>query len=241
MSILRCINVSKVYQSGENIVHALNHIQCEFDSGKMTAIIGPSGSGKTTLLNILGGLDTPDEGQVLFDDEDILKLNEKKLTQYRRDSVGFIFQNYSLLENLTVRENVVLPQLLHKKYTSRIWKGKNDDRHVYQDETKSKDWIDELIHAVGLEDKRSARVNELSGGQKQRVAIVRALANMPKILLCDEPTENLDIENSKKMIELLRNLNQKYNITIILVTHNLDIAKSCDAIFEIEDGNMKKA
>ncbi len=237
MSILRCINVNKVYKSGENRVHALNHIQCEFDDGKMTAIIGPSGSGKTTLLNILGGLDTPDEGQVLFDNEDILQLNEKKLTQYRRESIGFVFQNYSLLENLTVRENVALPQLLHKKYTGRTSKGEA----VRQDEIGSQDWIDELIHAVGLEDKRAARVNELSGGQKQRVAIARALVNMPKIFLCDEPTGNLDVENSKKMIELLRTLNQKYNITIIVVTHNLDIAKSCDTIFEIEDGNLKKS
>lgn len=225
MEVLQVRNISKRYGKQENLVQALNNISLEVKQGEFIAIVGTSGSGKTTLLNLIGGLDVPSEGEIIIRTHNIAGLKRKELTVFRRRNIGFVFQNYSLMPMLNVYDNVVLPVTLDK--------GKYVD-HPY---------IEGLLKELGLWEKRRRFPNELSGGQQQRAALARALANKPAIILADEPTGNLDSRTTVEVMGLLKNSCQKYNQTILMVTHNESLAGNCDRIFHIEDGVLltKKA
>lgn len=225
MEVLQVKNISKRYGKQENLVQALNNISLEVKQGEFIAIVGTSGSGKTTLLNLIGGLDVPSEGEIIIRKHNIAGLKRKELTVFRRRNIGFVFQNYSLMPMLNVYDNVVLPVTLDK--------GKYVD-HPY---------IEGLLKELGLWEKRRRFPNELSGGQQQRAALARALANKPAIILADEPTGNLDSRTTVEVMGLLKNSSQKYNQTILMVTHNESLAGNCDRIFHIEDGMLvtKKA
>ncbi|TAH64463.1 MAG: ABC transporter ATP-binding protein [Anaerolineaceae bacterium] len=221
MEILRVENLTKVYGKGDTSVTALNHVSFTVDKGEFIAIIGPSGSGKSTLLHMLGGVDRPSSGKVFIDGTDIYKLNESKLAIFRRRQIGLIYQFYNLIPVLNVEENITLPLLL-------------DDRNVKQDDLK------ELITTLGVGDRLEHLPNQLSGGQQQRVSIGRALVNNPAIVLADEPTGNLDSKNSEEIISLLKLYNQKYNQTLIIITHDEKIALQANRIISIEDGLIAK-
>lgn len=225
MEVLQVRNISKRYGKQENLVQALNNISLEVKQGEFIAIVGTSGSGKTTLLNLIGGLDVPSEGEIIIRTHNIAGLKRKELTVFRRRNIGFVFQNYSLMPMLNVYDNVVLPVTLDK--------GKYVD-HPY---------MEGLLKELGLWEKRRRFPNELSGGQQQRAALARALANKPAIILADEPTGNLDSRTTVEVMGLLKNSCQKYNQTILMVTHNESLAGNCDRIFHIEDGVLltKKA
>ena len=219
MSFIEVKNLSKVYGSGEAEVTALKNIDLNIEQGEFVAIVGPSGSGKSTLLHLLGGVDKPSSGEVIIKGESIYKLKEKELAILRRSKLGFVFQFFNLIPVLTAEENIEMPVLLDN--------GKID-----------KNYMNELLKLLGLEERRNHHPSELSGGQQQRVSIGRALANKPSIILADEPTGNLDSKNSKEVLELLKYCAKKYNQTLILITHDINIAKSADRVITIEDGQI---
>lgn len=219
MEILRVENLNKIYGKKEAQVQAVRNMSFNVCSGEFIAIIGASGSGKSTLLNLIGGIDSPTNGKIIIDGQDIDKLNDDKLSSLRRNKIGFIFQSYNLIPVLTVEENIKMPILL-------------DDNKV------DNKYIDELISFLGLSDRKNHLPNELSGGQQQRVSIARALANNPSIILADEPTGNLDKQNGKEVMELLTETVKKYSKTLILITHDMEIAKLAHRIIHIEDGKI---
>ena len=214
-------DVSKIYGTGENEVVALCHANMIVHSGDFISIMGPSGSGKSTLLHIISGLDTPTSGKVLYGDTDIHHGSDKELSAFRRQKIGFIFQNYNLVPVLNVYENIVLPVEL-------------DGNKV------DKKFMKEVVQMLGLEDKLNNMPNNLSGGQQQRVSIGRALMNDPALLLADEPTGNLDSANSHEIMELLKLSNKKYNQTLVVITHDENIALQADRIIEISDGRITR-
>ena len=219
MEILKVEHLVKQYGKDDNAVLAVNDISFSVEQGEFVAIVGSSGSGKSTLLHLLGGVDRPTSGKVYIQGEDIYSLNSDKIAIFRRRQVGLIYQFYNLIPILNVKENITLPCEL-------------DGR------TPDKSELDELINTLGLKDRVTHLPNQLSGGQQQRVSIGRALINHPAILLADEPTENLDSRSSDEIVELLKLSNQKYNQTIVMITHNLEIAKIADRILRIEDGRL---
>lgn len=219
MKILQADNLIKIYGSGENEVHALDGVNFSVEKGEFVAIVGTSGSGKSTLLHILGGLDRPTSGNVAVDNRNIFSLKDEELTIFRRRKIGFVFQNYNLVPVLNVYENIVLPIQLD---------GKEPDA----------DYIKSIIETLGIESKLDNLPNNLSGGQQQRVAIARALASKPAIILADEPTGNLDSKTSQDVLGLLKVTSQKYAQTIVMITHNEEIAQLADRIIRIEDGRI---
>lgn len=219
MKILQAENLIKIYGSGENEVHALDGVNFSVEKGEFIAIVGTSGSGKSTLLHILGGLDRPTSGSVKVDNRNIFSLKDEELTIFRRRKIGFVFQNYNLVPVLNVYENIVLPIQLD---------GKEPDE----------DYIKSIIETLGIESKLDNLPNNLSGGQQQRVAIARALASKSAIILADEPTGNLDSKTSQDVLGLLKVTSQKYAQTIVMITHNEEIAQLADRIIRIEDGKI---
>ena len=219
MEILRVENLSKIYGKGETAVKAIDDISFSVEKGEFVAIIGPSGSGKSTMLHILGGVDRPTKGKVYINDTDIYSLNNNDLAIFRRRNVGLIYQFYNLIPILNVEENISLPVLLDGK--------KVDEQR-----------LNEIVKNLGLENRIKHLPNQLSGGQQQRVAIGRSLINEPAIILADEPTGNLDSKNSKEILELLKLSNKKYEQTLIMITHDQNIAKEADRIIKIEDGKI---
>ena len=221
MKILEIKNLCKVYGEGETRVDALKNISFDVDQGEFVAVVGPSGSGKSTLLHILGGVDVPTSGIVRIAGTDIGKLDETRLAIFRRRQIGLIYQFYNLIPILNVEENMTLPILLD---------GKNLDRKL----------LEYLVEKLGLSERRNHLPNLLSGGQQQRVSIGRALMNHPALLLADEPTGNLDTENSREIIGLLRKFNRESNQTVIIITHDERIALSADRVITIEDGRITR-
>ena len=221
MNILEIRNLCKVYGSGETRVDALSDVSFDVEQGEFVAIVGPSGSGKSTLLHILGGVDVPSSGIVNIAGTDIGKLDETKLAIFRRRNIGLIYQFYNLIPILNVEENMTLPILLD---------GKKPDTVLLKD----------LVEKLGLKDRLSHLPNQLSGGQQQRVSIGRALMNHPALILADEPTGNLDSENSREIILLLRKFNKENNQTVIIITHDEKIALSADRVITIEDGRITR-
>ena len=219
MNILKIENLKKVYGSGETEVKALDDISFQVEEGNFIAIIGPSGSGKSTLLHSIAGLEKPTSGKVYFYDKDIYKMSKKELTILRRQKIGIIYQFYNLIPTLNVEENITLPIELDRKKI----------------DTKK---LDEIIKFLGLEKRKKHLPNELSGGQQQKVAIGRALMINPTIILADEPTGNLDSKSSEEIMQVLKKANKDYKQTIIMITHNLEIAKLADRIIKIEDGRI---
>lgn len=219
MAFIEVKNLCKVYGKGEAKVKALDNINLNIEQGEFIAIVGPSGSGKSTLLHLLGGVDKPSSGEVIIKGESIYKLKEKELSILRRRKLGFVFQFFNLIPVLTAEENIEMPVLL-------------DNNKI------DKNYMNELLKLLGLEERRHHHPSELSGGQQQRVSIGRALANKPSIIFADEPTGNLDSKNSKEVLELLKYCAKKYNQTLILITHDINIAKSADRVITIEDGKI---
>ena len=219
MEILRVENLSKVYGKGENKVVALDNVSFSVEKGEFVAIVGASGSGKSTLLHLVGGVDKPTKGKVFIDGKNIYEMNDDKLAIFRRRQVGLIYQFYNLIPILNVEENITLPLEL-------------DNREV------DKKTLKELLELLGLEHRSKHLPNELSGGQQQRVSIGRALITNPAIILADEPTGNLDSKSSDEIVALLKKSNKEYNQTIIMITHNMEIAKEADRIIKIEDGRI---
>lgn len=219
MNILQAKDLTKIYGSGENAVYALNGVNFSVEKGEFVAVVGTSGSGKSTLLHMLGGLDRPTSGSVTVDGKEIFSFKDEALTIFRRRKIGFVFQNYNLVPVLNVYENIVLPVQLDGKVPDAAY-------------------IDSIIETLGLESKLKNLPNNLSGGQQQRVAIARALASKPAIILADEPTGNLDSKTSQDVLGLLKVTSQKYAQTIVMITHNEEIAQLADRIIRIEDGKI---
>ncbi|CEN77187.1 ABC transporter ATP-binding protein [[Clostridium] sordellii] len=219
-NMLDIISLNKIYGKGENKVQALKDINLYIEKGKFTAIIGPSGSGKSTLLNCIAGLDNISSGKVLLEGEDISTLNDNSLSKLRSEEFGFIFQSFNLIPVINVYENIILPISI-------------DDKKV------DKEHIDNIIDKLGLKDKINKFPNELSGGQQQRVAIARALANKPKIIFADEPTGNLDSKTTDEVMNLLNSCVKEFGQTLVMITHNNEIAKMADVCIEIRDGKIK--
>lgn len=219
-NMLDIISLNKIYGKGENKVQALKDINLYIEKGKFTAIIGPSGSGKSTLLNCIAGLDNISSGKVLLEGEDISTLNDNSLSKLRSEEFGFIFQSFNLIPVINVYENIILPISI-------------DDKKV------DKEHIDNIIDKLGLKDKINKFPNELSGGQQQRVAIARALANKPKIIFADEPTGNLDSKTTDEVMNLLNSCVEEFGQTLVMITHNNEIAKMSDICIEIRDGKIK--
>ncbi|KHS57261.1 peptide ABC transporter ATP-binding protein [Terrisporobacter othiniensis] len=220
MEILKIKNLSKTYGKNEAKVDALKNIDLSINKGEFVAIVGPSGSGKSTLLHLIGGVDKPSEGSVYINDVNIYNLKEKDLSIFRRRNVGLIYQFYNLIPVLSVKENILLPAEL-------------DNRKI------DKEYLDDLLKTLGLKERENHLPNELSGGQQQRTSIGRALVNRPAIVLADEPTGNLDSKNSKEVIELLKLSVKKYKQTLIIITHDPNIALQADRVITIEDGTIK--
>jgi len=217
---IELIDVTKIYHQGDNPVVALDHLDLNVSKGEFLAITGKSGCGKSTLINILGGLDSPDQGQILINGEDITRMDDHRLTLFRRDQIGIIFQFFNLLSILSLEENIVLPHLLKKN--SIIIKSK----------------IDDLLQTMGLYERRNHKPHELSGGEMQRAAICRALINDPEIILADEPTGNLDSTSGKQVLEILRRLRDEQGKTILLVTHSQEGEAMADRILTMRDGKL---
>lgn len=215
-TVLRVQNLSKHYEMGEITVRALDDASFDLYEGEFIVILGPSGSGKSTLLNIIGGMDTPSSGKVYLRDEEITDFNEKKLTEYRRNKVGFVFQFYNIMANLTARENVEL--------ATEICKTPLD--------------IDRIMEDVGLSERKNHFPSQLSGGEQQRVAIARAVAKNPEILLCDEPTGALDYTTGVTILSLLRKVNKEFNMTVVVITHNAAIADMADRVIKMRSGQI---
>ena len=219
MEILRASNICKTYGTGENAVHALTDVSFSVEKGEFIAVVGASGSGKSTLLHILGGVDQPTSGKVYVDGQDVYAQNEEQLAIFRRRQIGLIYQFYNLIPVLTAEENITLPVKLDGR------KG-NQAR------------LEELLQILGLEKRRRHLPNQLSGGQQQRVSIGRALINAPAIVLADEPTGNLDTENARDIMNLLRTSNQEYKQTVMVITHDMNIAMQANRILKIQDGRL---
>ena len=219
MAILQAQGLKKIYGSGDNAVHALDGVDLRVEKGEFVAIVGTSGSGKSTLLHMLGGLDRPTEGTVTVDGQEIFALKEEALTIFRRRKIGFVFQAYNLVPVLNVYENIVLPIELDGSKINKAFVG-------------------QIVQTLGLEKKLDALPGQLSGGQQQRVAIARALAAAPAIILADEPTGNLDSKTSQDVLSLLKVTSQKFAQTIVMITHNEEIAQLADRIIRIEDGRI---
>ena len=217
MNLLDVNNICKTYGSGETAVHALKQVSFSVPKGEYVAIVGESGSGKSTLLNMIGALDTPDSGKVTIGGKDIFAMNDSKLTVFRRRNIGFIFQAFNLVPELTVEQNIMFPVLLDYQKPDRKY-------------------LEELLTALNLQERRNHLPTQLSGGQQQRVAIGRALITRPSLILADEPTGNLDTQNSSEVIALLKEASRKYEQTIIMITHNRSIAQSADRILQVADG-----
>ena len=220
MEILKVEHIKKVYGKGEAEVVAVNDVSFEAEEGEFIAIIGPSGSGKSTILHIVAGLEKPTSGKVYFYGKNMYEMNKKDLTILRRQKIGIIYQFYNLIPTLNVEENITLPIELDKKKIDKVK-------------------LEEILKFLGIDNRRKHLPNELSGGQQQKVAIGRALMIEPTIILADEPTGNLDSKSSNEIIQLLKKANKEYNQTIIMITHNLEIAKLADRIIQIEDGRIK--
>ncbi len=221
MEILKVLNLTKIYGKGESKVVALDDVSFTVEKGEFVAIIGASGSGKSTLLHLIGGVDKPTSGQVFINDKDIYQMNDDALAIFRRRQIGLVYQFYNLIPILNVEENITLPLEL-------------DGRHV--DENS----LNDILKLLGLENRKKHLPNELSGGQQQRTSIGRALITKPSILLCDEPTGNLDSKASDEIMSLLKKTNKDLKQTIIIITHNMEIAKLADRIIKIEDGKIVK-
>ena len=219
MSILQTIDLKKYYGTEPNITRALDGVNFSVDEGEFVAVVGTSGSGKSTLLHMMGGLDVPTSGTVIVRGEELAKKNDEQLTIFRRRNIGFIFQNYNLVPILNVYENIVLPVEL-------------------DGDTVDQKFLDEIVHLLGLEDKLKNMPNNLSGGQQQRVAIGRALMTRPALILADEPTGNLDTQNTSEVIALLKEASRKYEQTIVMITHSRSIAQTADRILQVSDGQL---
>lgn len=219
MKILQTIDLKKYYGVEPSVTHALDGVNLSVDEGEFVAVVGTSGSGKSTLLHMMGGLDTPTSGKVIVGDKDLAKMNDEQLTIFRRRNIGFIFQNYNLVPLLNVYENIVLPVELD---------GDKPDKKFIQD----------VVRMLALEDKLNNMPNNLSGGQQQRVAIARALITKPAIVLADEPTGNLDSKTSADVLGLLKRTSYEFHQTLVMITHNNDIARLADRIVRIEDGKI---
>lgn len=217
MNLLEVDNICKTYGSGETAVHALKQVSFSVPKGEYVAIVGESGSGKSTLLNMIGGLDTPTSGKVLVDGQDTFAMRERNLTVFRRRNIGFIFQSFNLIPELTVEQNIMFPVLLDYQKPDRKY-------------------LEELLTVLHLRERRSHLPSQLSGGQQQRVAIGRALITRPALVLADEPTGNLDTQNSSEVIALLKEASRKYEQTIIMITHNRMIAQTADRVLQVSDG-----
>jgi len=219
MDIVKLEKVTKIYGEKENQVIALHNVNLNIERGVVTAIVGASGSGKSTLLHIMGGVDTPSDGRVIVDDKEITKLSDEQLSVFRRRKVGFVFQAYHLIPVLTVEENITLPVLLdHRK--------------------PDKEYVDHILELLGLADRRKHLPSQLSGGQQQRTAIARALANRPSLILADEPTGALDSKNGDEVMGLLRKSVDELGQTLVIITHNMDIARDADRIVRLVDGEI---
>ncbi len=223
MNVIELIEVHKIYRTEFYEVHAINGISMEIERGEFVAIMGPSGSGKSTLLHLIGCLDKPTKGEVFINGTEISKLGDGELTRLRRDSIGFIFQQYNLIPTLTALENVELPM---------IFKG------IPKEERRMRAM--DLLRQVGIEEIANRKPNEISGGQQQRVAIARALANSPTILLCDEPTGNLDSKTGRQVMGLIRKMNEERGVTVVLVTHDFSLADYADRIIKLRDGKIEE-
>lgn len=219
MEILKVENLTKTYGSGENLVHAVDDVSFSVEKGEFVAIVGASGSGKSTLLHLIGGVDRPTSGKIFVDGNDISKMNDNKLAVFRRRQVGIVYQFYNLIPILTVEENITLPCDLD---------GRGVDRER----------LEMILDSFGLRARRKHLPNQLSGGQQQRTSIARALINNPSLVLADEPTGNLDSKSSEEVMSILKMCNQSYGQTVIMITHNLDIAKQADRIITISDGKI---
>ena len=219
MEILKVENLTKTYGSGENLVHAVDDVSFSVEKGEFVAIVGASGSGKSTLLHLIGGVDRPTSGKIFVDGSDISKMNDDKLAVFRRRQVGIVYQFYNLIPILTVEENITLPCDLD---------GRGVDRER----------LEMILDSFGLRARRKHLPNQLSGGQQQRTSIARALINNPSLVLADEPTGNLDSKSSEEVMSMLKMCNQSYGHTVIMITHNLDIAKQADRIITISDGKI---
>ena len=217
MNLLEVKSLSKTYGSGNTAVHALKNVSFAVPKGEFVAIVGESGSGKSTLLNMIGALDTPTEGKVYIDGKDILSMDDNAMTVFRRRNIGFIFQAFNLMPELTVEQNIIFPVLLD-----------------YQKPDKA--YLDELLSVLNLKERRNHLPSQLSGGQQQRVAIGRALFTRPSLILADEPTGNLDSQNSREVITLLKEASARFEQTIIMITHNPSIAQTADRILKVSDG-----
>lgn len=217
MDLLEVQNVSKTYGRGEAAVHALKQAAFSVPKGEFVAIVGESGSGKSTLLNMIGALDTPTSGRVLIDGRDIFSMKDSSLTVFRRRNIGFIFQNFNLIPELTVEQNIIFPVLLDY-------------------EKPNKKYLEELLAVLNLKERRHHLPSQLSGGQQQRVAIGRALITRPALILADEPTGNLDSQNTSEVITLLKEASRKYEQTIVMITHSRSIAQTADRILQVSDG-----
>ena len=219
MEILKVENLTKTYGSGENLVHAVDDVSFSVEKGEFVAIVGASGSGKSTLLHLIGGVDRPTSGKIFVDGNDISKMNDDKLAVFRRRQVGIVYQFFNLIPILTVEENITLPCDLD---------GRGVDRER----------LEMILDSFGLRARRKHLPNQLSGGQQQRTSIARALINNPSLVLADEPTGNLDSKSSEEVMSMLKMCNQSYGQTVIMITHNLDIAKQADRIITISDGKI---
>lgn len=217
MNLLEVNNICKTYGSGETAVHALKKVSFSVPKGEYVAIVGESGSGKSTLLNMIGALDTPTSGKVVIGGKEIFSMNDNRLTVFRRRNIGFIFQAFNLFPELTVEQNIIFPVLLDYQKPDRKY-------------------LEELLTVLNLKERRNHLPSQLSGGQQQRVAIGRALITRPSLILADEPTGNLDTQNSSEVIALLKEASRKYEQTIIMITHNRSIAQSADRILQVSDG-----
>lgn len=214
--MIQLIEVTRKYKTGEIDFYALNKVSVHIPKGKLVVILGPSGSGKSTLLNLIGGIDRPDSGSIMIDREDLAKLDERKLSQYRRKTVGFVFQFNNLIPDLTIQENIEVTAHLNTESVP----------------------VEEIIHRVGLSEKSNKFPHELSGGEQQRVSIARAIVKKPSLLLCDEPTGSLDYQASHDVLSLLEEINRKEKTTILIVTHNIAIASMADQIIRLRSGEL---
>lgn len=219
MDIVRMENVSKVYGTAENQVWALHGVDLTIEKGETVAIVGASGSGKSTLLHVMGGVDSPTSGKVIIEDKDITALTDEQMSVFRRRKIGFVFQAYHLIPVLTVEENITMPILLDHRKPDR-------------------EYIEHIMEILNLQDRRHHLPNQLSGGQQQRAAIARALANRPALILADEPTGALDSKNGTEVITLLQKSVKELNQTLVLITHNIDLAREADRIIKISDGEI---
>ena len=221
MEIVKMEHVTKIYGEGNTRVWALDDVNLTVNKGEIVAVVGASGSGKSTLLHVMGGVDTPNEGNVIVDGKDITRLTDEEMSVFRRRKIGFVFQAYHLIPVLTVEENIKMPILLDHRKPDR-------------------DYIDHIIEMLGLKDRRKHLPNQISGGQQQRAAIARALANRPALILADEPTGALDSKNGNEVITLLQDSVKKLDQTLVLITHNIDLAREADRIVRITDGKISE-